>query len=59
MIDMTPKQRVFGALKKLLEMTDSDISLDVERARIKLALERCISWEEQLRDVDDSEHLSA
>jgi len=58
MIDMTPKQRVFGALKNLLEMADSDISLDVERARIKLTLERCISWEEQMRDVDDSEHLS-
>ncbi|GAB5339676.1 hypothetical protein [Pseudomonas fluorescens] len=58
MIDMTPKQRVFGALKKLLKMIDSDTSLDAERARIKLALERCISWEVQLRDIDDAQHLS-
>jgi len=59
MIDMTPKQRVFGTLKKLLKVAESDINLEAERARIKVALERCISWEGQLSDIRDSEQLIA
>ena len=55
MTDMTPKERVFGTLKNLLNMADSGVSLDNERARIKLALERCISWESQLINVDDTD----
>lgn len=53
MTDMTPKERVFGTLKNLLKMADSRASLDAERARIKLALERCISWESQLANIGD------
>ncbi|APC18153.1 hypothetical protein BLL42_21385 [Pseudomonas frederiksbergensis] len=55
MTDMTPKERVFGTLKNLLKITDSGTSLDAERARIKLALERCISWECQFRNIDDTD----
>lgn len=55
MTDMTPKERVFGTLKNLLKMADSGTSLDTERARIKLALERCISWESQLINSDDTD----
>ena len=55
MTDMTPKERVFGTLKNLLKIIQSDANLDADRARIALALERCISWESQLRDIGDSE----
>ena len=56
MTDMTPKERVFGTLKNLLKIVDSDARLDADRARIRLALERCISWESQLSNIDDAAH---
>jgi hypothetical protein len=57
MTDMTPKERVFGTLKNLLKIVDSGTSLDADRARIKLALERCVSWESQLDNISDSDQV--
>ena len=50
---MTPKQRVFETLRNLQAAVCETEDLNVIRAKLRVALERCISWESELMNVDD------
>ena len=45
---MTPKQRVFGTMKNILAIVESDEPID--RKQLCRSLENAISWESQLTD---------
>ena len=56
MDNMTPKQRVFGTLRNLQRLVDEADDLNTIRERLSVALERCITWEGELVDLDAKEH---
>ncbi|MBI4293624.1 MAG: hypothetical protein HY661_19280 [Betaproteobacteria bacterium] len=47
---LTPHQRVFGTLKNMLRIATEAPDLNAERERLKLGLDRAISWESELVD---------
>lgn len=49
---MTPKERVFETLKNLLRIVAEAGDLNTERERLKIALDRCVSWETELADKE-------
>lgn len=50
---MTPKQRVFETLRNLHAVVCKTEDLNDIRAKLRVALERCVSWESELMSVDD------
>lgn len=50
MIDLTPKERVFGMLKFIEQILDSGESLDARRYEINRNIKNCLSWEAELVD---------
>lgn len=49
---LTPHQRVFGTLKNMLRIATETPDLNAERERLKVGLDRAISWESELVDRD-------
>ena len=52
----TPKQSVFFIIQSLLELAECGASMDELRDAIVHRLDRVVSWESQLRDLDDELH---
>ena len=52
----TPKQSVFFIIQKILECAESGISMNELRDAIVKHLDQVLSWESQLRDLDDDLH---
>lgn len=52
MENITPKERVFGTLRSLIFRIANADDLNIERERLVISLDRCISWEEELIDKD-------
>ena len=48
-VSLTPKQRVFGTLRNLRKMAETD-DLNASRAQIIRSLDRALSWEDELVD---------
>lgn len=52
----TPKQSVFIIIQRILECAESGISMNELRDTIVKHLDQVLSWESQLRDLDDDLH---
>ena len=52
----TPKQSVFFIIQRILECAESGISMNELRDAIVKHLDQVLSWESQLRDLDDDLH---
>lgn len=59
MDNMTPKERVFGTLRNLQRLVDEAEDLNEVRDRIAVAIDRCLSWEGELINLDASAQGSA
>lgn len=59
MDNMTPKERVFGTLRNLQRLVDEADDLNVIKDRLAVAIDRCISWESELADLDATEPARA
>lgn len=53
MIDLSPKERVFGMLASLARIVNDSTDLNAERHRLATLIEHSRSWETQLMDVPD------
>ena len=49
---MTPKQRVFGTLRNLVQMISGGEDLNQDRGQLVRSLENAISWEPWLIDAE-------
>ena len=49
---MTPKQRVFGTLRNLVQMISGGEDLNQDRGQLVRSLENAISWEPWLVDAE-------
>ena len=52
----TPKQSVFFIIQRILECAESGISMNELRDAIVKHLDQVLTWESQLRDLDDDLH---
>ena len=52
MENLTPKERVFGTLRNLKRIVENAPDLTAERERLRVALDRCLSWEYEVMDVE-------
>lgn len=59
MDNMTPKERVFGTLRNLQRLVDEADDLNAIKDRLSVAIDRCISWESELADLDAAEPVRA
>lgn len=53
MIDLSPKQRVFGMLASLARIVNDSADLNAERNRLAHLIEQSRSWETQVVDVQE------
>jgi len=54
-INFTPKQRVFGTLRLLIEFVENSQDLNQQRAQLVRSLGRALSWEPHLADCEPQE----
>lgn len=59
MINFTPKQRVFGTLRLLIQFVEDSDDLNEERDRLIRSLGRALSWEACLADCEPREEQEA
>ncbi|MDH1341881.1 hypothetical protein EQ826_01625 [Ectopseudomonas mendocina] len=59
MDNMTPKERVFGTLRNLQRLVDETEDLNALKDRLAVAIDRCLSWESELINLDASAQGSA
>ncbi|WP_324734109.1 hypothetical protein [Pseudomonas paeninsulae] len=52
MDNMTPKERVFGTLRNLQRLVDEAEDMAAIKGRLAVAIDRCLSWESELADLN-------
>ena len=57
LLNMTPKERVFGTLKNLADILRNSPCLDAERNQLIRSLDNAISWESELSDYTPDDRV--
>jgi len=58
LLNMTPKERVFGTLKNLAEILRNAPCLNAERNQLVRSLDNAISWEPELVNAEPNVELT-